>query len=313
MIAEASAVAKIILCGEHAVVYNQPAIAVPVPSLRAIARAYAPRKQVRGLVVSAVDLNQEYILTDVEQYDSSNPILLAAQLFLARFGLPVPDVKVTLTSDIPVASGLGSGAAITTAFLRVLSLALNQPIAKEDLNDLVYEVEKVHHGTPSGVDNTVVVFERPIYFVRNQAIEWFALGTYYEFLIGDTGISASTQVAVGDVRVLYQTNFAQVNSVIYSIGEIVRQMRKTLEDGDIAELGRLMLQNHRFLQQLTVSSDKLDTLVEAALKAGAFGAKLSGGGRGGNMIALVNDENEARVKNALIDAGATKVYKVALG
>lgn len=312
MIAEASAPAKIILCGEHAVVYGQPAIAIPIPTLRARAVAYEPDSIGQGLKIQAVDLGQELYLNNIENFDRGNPLLLAAHLFLARFGRLVPDITIELTSDIPVASGLGSGAAITTAFLRVLISILRQPVENGTLNEIVYEVEKFHHGTPSGIDNSVIVYERPVYFVRNQPIEWLPIGMKLTFLIGDTGIAASTYEAVSAVRLLYEANRSEVKGTIDSIGRIVVGIRQAIDSGDAGEIGQLMTENHRLLQQLTVSSTKLDTLVDAALSAGAIGAKLSGGGRGGNMISAVHEQDVSSIRDALFSAGASQVFEVRL-
>lgn len=312
MIAEASVPAKIILCGEHAVVYGQPAIAIPIHSLRAKAVAYAPDSAGQGLRIRAIDLNREFSLLNPANYANSNPLLLAAGQFMKQLKLSPPDMTIELRSDIPVASGLGSGAATTTAFLRVLGAALSCSVSNDVLNAMVYEVEKVYHGTPSGIDNTVIVYERPVYFVRNQPIEWPAVGTSFTFLVADTGVSAPTHIAVADVRKLYGTSHSDTQLVIDSIGQVVIAIRQAIESGDVDKLGSLMVENHRLLQRLTVSSVDLDTLVDAALAAGAVGAKLSGGGRGGNMIALVSADHVDDVKGALLGAGAVRVIEVSL-
>jgi mevalonate kinase len=94
---------------------------------------------------------------------------------------------------------------------------------------------------------------------------------------------------------------------------LVNQARQAIESGDIEQLGRLMTRNHGYLRVLTVSSPELDALVQAALDAGALGAKLSGGGRGGNMIALVTAETKAAVRAALLSAGAKQVFETTVG
>src|SRR5688572_10278160 len=157
-----SAPAKIILFGEHAVVYGQPALAVPVSSLRAEAEAgFHPDK----LTIVARDLGNKIIT-----FDGEDPLAESIRLTLQKLNIEAPHAKITVQSNIPIASGLGSGAAITTVLVRALCELTQHPLSTEDLNQLVYEVEKIHHGTPSGIDNTVVVYEQPIYFVRNQPI-----------------------------------------------------------------------------------------------------------------------------------------------
>lgn len=299
----ASAPAKAILLGEHAVVYGQPAIAVPVSGLRAYADVTP--NPAGGLRIAAGDLDIPVVI-DTEVVDHA--LALTARLVLKTLGAPPPDVVITIRSDIPIASGLGSGAAVSTALARSLCEVLDQQIDNETLNSLIYEVEKIHHGTPSGIDNTVIVYERPIFFVRGQPIETLTVGKPFTLLIGDTGRSASTREAVAGVRELYERDPLRVQPMLDEIGSLVRGARSALERGDLAAIGSLMLCDHALLQQLSVSSPELDTLVEAAQDAGALGAKLSGGGRGGTMIALVTDATRPQVEAALYAAGAVRVF-----
>jgi mevalonate kinase len=307
-----SAPAKIILLGEHAVVYGQPSLAIPLSALRSYAKITPPESN-SGLEVVAADLGNQEFLIKTSSSKPDHPLISAAYLLLDFVKCNPPNVRIVLHSDIPIASGMGSGAAITTCLFRALLYALDKSLGDEQLNSLVYEVEKIHHGTPSGVDNTVVVFEKPIYFVRGKPIEKFEIKQPFTLLVGNTGIEASTKVAVGDVRKLYNSDQTLTENKLSSIGQLVQSGRNALEKGDLLTLGHVMLENHRLLRDLTVSSDTLDSLVNAAVVSGALGAKLSGGGRGGNMIALVLEEHILPVKNALFEAGATQVYQTVVG
>ncbi len=298
----ASAPAKTILFGEHAVVYGQPAIAVPVSGLRAFAEVHPGSG---GLRITSADLDIPVVI-DTEAVDHA--LALTARLVLKALDAAPPEAIISIRSDIPIASGLGSGAAVSTALARALCARLGRTIETAALNDLIYEVEKIHHGTPSGIDNTVIVYERPVYFVRGQPIETLRIGAPFTLLIGDTGKSASTRSAVAGVRELYDHDPQTIQPVLDEIGELVRQARMAIECGYHAVMGHLMTRNHLLLRKLTVSSPELDALVEAALGAGALGAKLSGGGRGGNMIALVTQETCAPVEAALRAAGAVHVF-----
>ncbi|MBL8163548.1 MAG: mevalonate kinase [Anaerolineae bacterium] len=303
---EASAPAKVILFGEHAVVYGQPAIAVPVSSLRATATA-RPGDHT-GLRIVASNLNQTTVIDSLSQ-SIDDALALTARLLLQRLDAPIPNLEITLRSQIPVASGLGSGAAITTALARALVEALDAKLDTAELNAIVYEVEKLHHGTPSGIDNTVIVYEQPVYFIRGNPIEHIHIAEPFTLLIADTGKPGLTRIAVGDVRTLYESQRERIQPMLDDIGNIVRRARQSIETGSIEQLGPLMSRNHALLQELTVSSPELDVLVQAALKAGAAGAKMSGGGRGGNMIALVSPESAETVSSALRSAGAVRVIE----
>jgi len=304
MIAEASAAAKAILFGEHAVVYGQPAIAVPISDLRATAR-FVSRQDTDGLRIVAHDLNR---VMPVEPDTVTDALSLIIQLLRKALNIPLPHADIEVTSAIPLASGLGSGAAVGTAVARVFVAGMNRSIADDALNAIIFESEKLFHGTPSGIDNTVIVYERPVYFVREHPIEPLAVGRDFIFVLADTGISAPTHASVGDVRALVENQPDEYKPLISAIGDIAARARSAIAAGDIAETGRLMRENHRLLQRLTVSSAELDTLVDAAISAGATGAKLSGGGRGGNMLALVTPEISNRVQEALLSAGAVATY-----
>lgn len=307
-----SAPAKIILLGEHAVVYGKPSLAVPMSALRAYAQI-VPMPRNSGLKITAVDLDNEEFVVDLNSPKTDQPLVTAALLLLNSLGSPLPDANIILHSDIPFASGMGSGAAITTALFRAIILLLGKSLPDNRLNDLVYEVEKTHHGTPSGVDNTVIVFEQPIYFVRGKPIERLNIPKPFTLLVADTGVAASTKLAVADVRVLYDRDEPMMVRALNSIADLVLLGRGAIESGDFVSLGAAMNENHKLLQKLTVSSPLLDQLVNVAQDSGAMGAKLSGGGRGGNMIALVSEENAAHVKSQLLDAGAVRVYQTVVG
>ncbi len=309
----ASAPGKIILFGEHAVVYGRPAIAVPLTQLRATAVVTPSSRP--GIRLIAPDLGQDVMLTDAPPDD---PIAAVIRQVQTAVTLPtLPHMTITVSSQIPIASGLGSGAAITAAVVRALAefLGLAHLATPAWVSALTYEVEKIHHGTPSGIDNTVVAYEMPVYFVRQQPqnhIEPFTVARPLHLLVADTGVRSSTKIAVGDVRRQWQEHPAKFEALFDGCGRIAQAARAAIETGDVAALGPLMQENHALLQEMTVSSPELDRLVTAAIAAGALGAKLSGAGRGGNMIALVTPATATAVHNALLTAGAKSVLATTL-
>ena len=310
----ATAPGKVILFGEHAVVYGRPALAAPVTHLRARA-AVTPtgRPDVRLI---APDLGRTLRLSVAP---ADNPLAATIRAVAAHLDRPLTEgYDLTVSSDIPIASGLGSGAAIAVAVIRALALYAGWPdgLPREDVSRLAYEVERLHHGTPSGIDNTVIAYEQPVYFRRREGgnlIEPFAPARPLRLLIGDTGVRSATRDVVGDVRSQWQADPARFETIFDACGWLADAGRAALTAGDLAAVGRLMNENHDWLVQMTVSSTPLDRLVAAARQAGALGAKLSGAGRGGNMIALVTAETEQAVGEALSAARAVRVYRSDVG
>jgi mevalonate kinase len=297
---KSSAFGKIILFGEHAVVYGRPALAVPVRQVYVDVDVSDSEREGIWIDALAVKLRAE-----LNTLPSDHPIasIIHNLFFLLRVS-PFPNLEIKISSTIPVASGLGSGAAVTIALARALASHLRYAMEDEDVNAFTYEIEKIHHGTPSGIDNTVITYARPVYFVKGQPIETFKVGQPFTFVIADTGIPAPTNESVGAVRRLWLEDNPRLEAVFDKVGEVSFAARCAIEAGLSEWLGELMNKNHALLQELTVSSPELDRLVETARGAGALGAKLSGGGRGGNMIALVESENAETVSLALKQAGA---------
>jgi len=298
-----SAPGKIILFGEHAVVYGRPALAVPVTQVHADVEMTDSDRP--GIWINAPDIG---LHAELNTLPSDHPIASVIHnfLFISRIS-PFPNLNIKITSSIPVASGLGSGAAVTVALTRALSSHLHYQMPDEEVNAFTYEIEKLYHGTPSGIDNTVVTYAKPVYFVKGQPIVTFTVEEPFTIVIGDTGISAPTRESVGDVRKLWEADKVKWEGVFDEVGEIARLAREAIEKGKMAELGDLMNRNHALLKKMTISSPELDALASAAIKAGALGAKMSGGGRGGNMIASVKAEVSESVSKALLHAGAKRV------
>jgi mevalonate kinase len=159
----ASAPAKLILCGEHAVVYGRPAIALPLAGIRARAEI-APGQPGSGISVLARDLRRRWRIAD----DPGHPLSELIAGILAQYATlgSTPNLRITIKSTIPIASGMGSGAAVATALVRALAAYLGRELAPEAISALVYASEQRFHGTPSGIDNTVIAYEQPIWFER---------------------------------------------------------------------------------------------------------------------------------------------------
>lgn len=308
MSVSATAPGKIILFGEHAVVYGRPAIAAQVNQVQVKATV---EQSPTEFTIRALNLNRTELYSDL---DLSDPLGVIIRLVLQTLGeSAAPRATLTISSSIPIASGLGSGAAVSTAIARALALYFGEELDPATLSRMVYEVERIYHGTPSGIDNTVIAYERPVYFKRGvhesdpSTIRLLDVPVPFRIAIADTGVASPTKAAVGDVRRKWEAERAEYEAYFDRCGEIAFHAYHLIESGRPFELGPLMNDNHHVLQRMGVSSPELDRLVEAARQAGAAGAKLSGAGRGGNMIALVTEATEGIVNEALLNAGARRV------
>ena len=299
----ASAPGKVILLGEHSVVYGQPAIAVPVNEVTATARVH-PGRTPTGLRINSQVLRKQLTLGDA----SSEGLAAAAKHTLDYCRVTTePDILITIESSIPQASGLGSGAAVSAALVRALSGYLGTPLTDSETSAIVYEAEKLYHGTPSGIDNTVVCYNKPVYFVRGSAPQIFHPKTSFTIVIGDTGFPALTRDTVKGVRARWENDPQRYNSLFSDIGSTVQAARSAIEDGRFQELGTLLDNNQQLLEEMGVSSTELQILIAVARAAGAYGAKLSGGGGGGNMIAIGPSEKIETIQNRLFQADAKNV------
>jgi mevalonate kinase len=308
----ASAPGKIILFGEHAVVYGQPAIAVPVTQVRAKATVTPNIRGTLGEVrIIAPDIGLD---SSLGKLAPGNPLGEAIKRVAVALGVDhIPACTLKITSTIPVASGLGSGAAVSVAVIRAIAGFLGNPLPDVQVSTLAYEIEKIHHGTPSGIDNTVVAYAKPVYFVKGEPIETFAIAKPFTIVIGDTGILSLTKESVGDVRIAWETDPARYERLFSAAGSLTQTARQAIEGGHPERLGPLMDENHELLREMGVSSPKLDLLVAAAKEAGALGAKLSGSGRGGNMIALAAKDIADKISLGLHNAGAVNTIITEVG
>lgn len=303
---QASAPGKVILFGEHAVVYGQPALAIPLSDVRTtVTIETSHAADPHSIHIIAKDIGRSYWLHESEDRD---PLAFAIRLTLEAIGLEVEaPLELVIESDIPIASGLGSGAAASIAIIRSLAQHFKAPLEDRMVSELAYQVEQIHHGTPSGIDNNVIAFETPLYYVREQAPQPFSLGQSLDLVLGHSGMTSHTGEVVGALRTRLQAEPDTYNAIFEQIGSLVAQAYQALQVGELGHIGRLMNQNHALLQALGVSIEALDRLVDSARSAGALGAKLSGAGAGGFMVAVVTPNTQGEVAEALRHAGAVHV------
>ncbi|PZF01037.1 mevalonate kinase [Curtobacterium sp. MCLR17_040] len=307
----ASSHGKTILIGEHAVVYGAPALVLPVLDARVVATvtpvaadAEQPGHSLQSTVhTGPLDLAPAAVM----------PTVTAVTATLRHFGVTDRHFHVRVDSEVPTARGMGSSAAVAAAVTAAVADALGEALDVETHHELIQECERVAHGRPSGLDARGVVASAPVWFEGGQ-IEPVTLGARFTFVVADTGVPGHTREAVSAVRARHDQDPVGVGTVIDRIGALARRARGTLEDGDAQALGATMDAAHDLLSTLDVSSDDLDRLVDAARAADALGAKLTGGGRGGCVLALAADDDHAdRIAAALRGAGAAATWTTTIG
>ncbi|MBI3033691.1 mevalonate kinase [Candidatus Woesearchaeota archaeon] len=293
--AEASACAKLILLGEHSAVYGHPAIAVPLPSLR--------------LNVRLKDADSYQVKAPVGPEDAEKIIQslkVAGQLLDS-----VRKLEIGISSGFPMKAGLGSSAALNVAIARGLAEMEGIQPATGRIAEIAYEMEKIFHGTPSGIDTTVSAWEKPIYFIKGKPPEFIKPKKPLTIVVAFTGISSSTREVVAEVRAARDAEPEKYDGIFRDIEKVSEQGRKCMETGNLDKLGMLMGQDHQLLRKIKVSSPEIEMLVEAAVKSGALGAKLTGAGRGGCVIALSAPEDARRISDALrMHSGDVFVAKI---
>ena len=287
---------KIILFGEHAVVYGYPGIAIPV-------------KEVNITVIIKQTDSFSYS-ADRKLYKEEKERLNKLLDFLFfKLNIPKKNLEIIIESTIPISSGLGSSAALSISLIRAISKHFHLDLDNEKINKLGFESEKFFHGTPSGIDNTVITYEKTVYFKKGKT-ELLKLKKSLSFVIADSGVKSSTKQVVSEVKKKYEEDKEKYSNLFQEIGQITDQAKSFLQEGNVTMLGVLITQNHYLLKQLGVSNDKLGNIVEVALQAGAYGAKLAGSGKGGNIIAIVDDKVKDDVIKALKKVSKEVIYTV---
>ena len=220
----------------------------------------------------------------------------------------LPPMEIRLSSTIPIASGLGSSAAFAVCLVKALSAFFGLRLSNKKVNEIAYQIEIFQHGTPSGIDNTVIAYNKPVFFKKGFSPEFLKIGTPLNLVIADTGVRSMTKETVAQVRKFKESDPSIADEIIQKIGDIVEHAKSELENGNLNAIGSLMTENHTLLTKLGVSCKELDHLVEVSKNEGALGAKLCGSGKGGNIVALCDEEKAEHVKTALQNNGSTHCF-----
>lgn len=281
---------KTILFGEHFVVHSIPAIASALDLKTEVNITSIDKK---GIFL--IDETRETVgRKEVSYFDKPDDILSElVTILLKELNLDSNEmhIQISLQSSIPEYGGLGSSAALSVSLVKAFSNHYNLGLTNEQVNEIAYEGEKIFHGTPSGIDNTVATYGGLLWFIRGSPniIEPLKMNSKGILVIGDTRISHNTKELVDEVRRRKESEPQIYDPIFERAHKLVLEARDNLQAGNWVEVGKLMIENHSLLQKVGVSIPELDQLVKIALDSGALGAKLTGGGGGGCMIALAPD------------------------
>ena len=294
--------AKVILLGEHSVVYGHPAVALPLHDLRMRATAVpvpGPSRLCSLGYRGPIDRSGPRFACVARAFDK-------AREFSGRLG---QSFEITTRSDFPHARGLGSSAAASGAVIRAVLDACRRDVSADELFALTQMAERVAHGNPSGLDAAATSSSSPIRFQGGRMRPVSQRIAHAHLVIADSGVQGSTREAVSGLRRRYEQDAEGTGPLIDGLGALARTAITALHDGDAPALGEAMNRAHTVLTGLDLSLPVLDRLVGAARRAGALGAKLTGGGLGGCVIALTGSEGAAdRVRSALRRAGAPAAW-----
>ncbi len=290
----AKAAGKVILLGEHAVVYGKHALALPIP----------------GAVSASVETCDFESTIDIPEWGISRVIGAgdgvdaAVRLIMRELGIEKSAYAIRVQSALPRAMGLGSSAAFAVAIVRAFDASLQLGLDDKRVNDIAYECEKLAHGTPSGIDNTIATYGVPILFRNAESlqIDTIEFDVPPPVVIACSTTPGLTREQVAGVRARRDKNPAHYDALFDQVDALSQAGATALSNGNYDELGALMNICHGLLNAAQLSTPELESMVSIARAAGAVGAKLTGGGGGGSIIALCPD-TAAVVRDALGAAG----------
>ncbi|RKQ29051.1 mevalonate kinase [Oceanobacillus halophilus] len=278
---------KLILIGEHAVVHGQPAIAIPFPLIG----VETVIEQVPGTVkIDSAFYHGPMNLAP----DSLQGIVKCIKGTLDYLEMPPEDLLIKISSSIPPGKGLGSSASVAISVIRSLFAFANRTYSEEEILDLANIAETHAHGQPSGIDTLTITSSSPVWYEKDFPIKYIDLKEDFYFVVADSGRVGDTRMSVESVARLLKSAPKRIHRKLERIGELTHQAKHALEKAGKHLLGHLLDEAQRELEALGVSDAGLNRLIYFARQEGALGAKLTGGGNGGCIIALARNEVHSR-------------------
>ncbi len=302
---------KIILFGEHFVVYGLPSIASAIGD-RTVAKI---EPSDRYELVDSRPATEGYKEKKKGEMERSMKLLME----FMKIDVVENPVRITLSGDLFCTSGIGASAAMATSVARAFSDLYGLGLDDEKINAISYEAEKGSAGTPSGIDNTCATYGGLLWFVKDMSgggsntMARIRLPNPVEVVLGSTGISQETREIVADVRKQKEEDPGKFGKLFSDYSRIAASAKNALEGGDLVKVGKLMDMNHDLLRQMSLSCREAEEIIAAANAAGALGAKISGTGRGGYTICLTPGKGLQEKVAAAIEAMGYRAMTTVLG
>jgi len=240
-----------------------------------------------------------------KQVDSINRILDVMEIDAKK-----TPIKIIYGGSLLAGSGVGASAASCVSLARALNEEFNKGLSIDEINHVGWEGEFAYHGRPSGVDNTASTYGGLLFYkVENEqkSFEGIKIKAPFEIVLANSGVTADTSTLGSFLDKEKEKDPELFSDRLKATKEQVYEMRKRLEAGDLGKVGAIMVENHKILINMGLSHEKLIYLCNMALEKGALGAKVTGGGRGGYMIALTPGKD---LQNAVASAMEDEGYKV---
>lgn len=303
---------KTILFGEHFVVYGLPAIASALGTY-----TVAEVNVIKG---EGWTMDDQRLATPGYKKIKYHEAIQSITNVIEYLKVDVQNQRLELTfaGDLVAASGVGASAAQCTSLARALNDTFNLNLNDEEINEAAYEGEKAYHGTPSGIDNTASTYGGLIWFVKNlkggdNTMDRLNSPIKMPLVIANSGITASTTEVVDDVRRLKEQDEKKFKKIFGTYNNLAIKGKNALLEGNIKTVAELMNQNHKLLQEITVSGEINDELVDLAINNGALGAKMTGTGRGGLVIAIAENEEIQELIMKAVEKAGYDVWKTMIG
>lgn len=278
---------KLILIGEHAVVHGQPAIAIPFPLVGV--------ESIVDYVPGSVQINSTFYTGPIESApDQLEGLVTCIKETMQHLQLPCEDFMIRIKSSIPPGKGLGSSASVAIAVVKSLFAFYGEKYSEQDLLHLSNISETYAHGVPSGIDTLTITSGSPVWYEKDEPINFIDPEGDFHFIVADSGRVGDTRSAVESVASLLRSAPKRIQHKLDRIGEITHRARNALETASKQLLGQMLNEAQRELEALGVSDAGLNRLIYFARQEGALGAKLTGGGNGGCIIALARNEVHSR-------------------